>query len=381
MINKLNEDKWYEEITNEIEGRYIEAVDKHWNGKDPQNFRLLKIKEVEYPQGISRDFRNRDAVGQLLQLKQFCDTPLQHGDSPQQEQDIIVERMIQYLAIWLCAYFLGVPQPHWWESVAKLSFRLGAYPGLGYYDKIAGDVYRQERKARDKYMALTGELPPARTRKGILVMAFTPTIVIPENADKAIENLYSLCSSVNSSTTNSTFKFKEDYLRRDSKTHRFCKAVERLACRYLRLQIWLYTSRGYEITYLFQRQVAQQEMKLLKDENQNLEKLQEESDERVRRFFCEHSPQQIQKIGGITWDQMAGRGLSTCTLGHDGGILTTQPYKQDQPIHCCLWIRDLLLNVERDKIDRLLNDFDVHPRYYDYEEGFTKKWWVDIEPS
>jgi hypothetical protein len=234
------------------------------------------------------------------------------------------------LGLWLCSFFFGFPLPHLWERVRSLDpFVEGFAPGTGaLYDKLAGDVYRSERKSRDR-RRLNGLEPPDSPSiddEPIFVLAFSPTALFP---DEDWEPIGEEC---------------DDPVRAP-----FLRHLSRLGGRYLRLQMWLYFDSGYPIRYGFVIDFAARNFTT---HSPNFEP------ERVRRAVTGRLKRMAGKVENLFGLQHNRDGVdkwTSCTYGRHYGVESDAP-----PTHVrgrqFRWLSTDFLNAGRVKVRQLTEE-------------------------
>ncbi|HEX6750452.1 MAG TPA: hypothetical protein VF092_24375 [Longimicrobium sp.] len=322
-------DEWYERMTGLMEEHVSKLSADYWESRHvvEEKMRLARVARKQGYGVLVEQFQSfvADQAG----------TPRPRpGTSDNAE---VEEEIHTRLGLWLCSYFLGFPLPHLWEPVRHLQSVLEGYTGSdALYAKLAGDVYRAERKIRARacHEASAWNIAES-TRDEVLVLAFSPTLLLP------YEDL----------------PIPEPHAKSGSARAAFEVSVSKLARQYLRLQLWLYLSggnphlsSGNPLRYAFQIEAAAAALR---------EHLGPEADTAARRETVER---RFQLMGGTDEtllyaipDHMMSKDVWTsCTLGKDDGAVTDRPQKLRESTRRSTWIRSQYLALEREKVYTLL---------------------------
>jgi hypothetical protein len=314
-----------------------------------------------------------------------AETEEQKRDRPNAEVEL---RMYQKLGFWLCSYFLGVPQINVWEEVALLAGRLGAFPGGAFYDKMAGDIYRFERRQYAKGLSSDREI--------VYVMAYTPLLLISDEDD---------------------LNYTQEKQSLIHPTHlSFMEEVERLACRYLRFQAWRFfhdhsspkidyavsqvslvtalrdladkrylkarfglgTPKYLEALELWSRQerTGTDVMPIAERADpawwHEFTKIQKESEQRLALFV---RPGRVNcRVAVFPDTATKRRGLTSCILGREGGVITNRPNRTDEATAFCTWTEGIVLKEERHKLVNLWSNSSKDRYEYIPNQDYVSRW-------
>ncbi len=341
MIN--TSDEWYKDAS-EIIQDYKRVADSHWssvakNGtaNDPYHASAFEDRSIDH---YTQDKKSQRKLFNLLSV--FSRQPnvdIRHATNSVSNIEI---EMYHKLGFWLCSYFLGVPRLDAWDTVSSLANQLGAYPGGAFYDKLAGDVYRYERRQAAKR--------PGIARDPLYVMAFTPLLLLPDEDD-----LIFIPQEVKASMSDAMAQYRNE--------------VEKLACRYLRYQAWRYLKNEpvlpiyyavsrtavSEAFYALARKKARiDEINATTEQQQMMisnEKLMlmHKSDEWIARFLSS-VPNSSQHLAVFTLEGTQRRGLTSCVLGEEDGVTANRPNRSGEATAFCIWTEGIVLKAERRKV-------------------------------
>lgn len=312
MANDIH--RFYDAL-NRVSGLANEFADQFWDNRgDAVNHELmLKIRP-----------RRAQGHQEILQLvNEFRSLQQTLG----QQEDLQIR-----LALWLCSFFLGFPLFHLWERIRHLDPVVDGYAGTGaLYDKLAGDVYRGERKVRDRICMDPRGSPNAafNCNQPLLVLAFSPTALLPD----------------------------EDW-DPDGEQHQgtdraqFLGYLRHLAGRYLRLQMWLYFSSGYPIRYAFVIEHAARAV-AKHFQNHDATDIRTALEDRFRKMGGDKD-----KLFGVYRTSDERDIWTSCTFGVEDGVLSDSPQAHLSHRHF-MWLMDDSLKVSREKLVRLTQDRPV----------------------
>jgi hypothetical protein len=236
------------------------------------------------------------------------------------------------LGLWFCSYFLGFPLPHVWERVRHLESVQEGYIGSGaLYDKLAGDIYRAGRKIRERHRRhpVTAEPGP---EEPILVLAYSPTLLI---ADEDLKGPITVPEP--------------------SPYNLYVSQLEKLAGRYLRLQMWLCLTSGEGVMYAFQLESAAGELA-----RQTAQQAGAGMDREMVRNAVEVRRDRMLGDGHDTWlygippHLLEGELFPSCTLGRHDGVMADRRQIQAGLAKQSTWVRSQYLELEREKMFNLL---------------------------
>src|ERR1700750_2072424 len=153
---------FYAALTELLEGEAAWLAQHLWSER---GFNADDMKKV-------RKWRSAGYRKFLAILTKFRELPQRDGPPSVGEAE---EEIQMRLGLWLSSYFLGFPLPHVWERVRHLEGVLEGYIGsAALYDKLAGDIYRTERKSGDRRLR-NQRVRLAEEPAPLLVLAFSPT--------------------------------------------------------------------------------------------------------------------------------------------------------------------------------------------------------------
>lgn len=261
--------------------------------------------------------------------------------------------MIARLGLWFWFYFRATPCPLLWEDVAQLRDKVGGYPRGGFLHKLAGDIYRVERfrlkTLQFSKTAIDGVVavePHARIKgqqsggqeskvdRGILVVAYTPMAVLP-NETKMPE--------LNAG---------------DSEMDAVEKRIERLARQYAFLQMMLYLSKNYPMTYGFSLLAA-------KGEINKRGTLLGDSARHTERLFQPIAPNQ--RLVAFTDDALL-RNMPTSVLGTDRGVVSEGAIVSQDESHApapCRLVTGIALEHRRKQFQKALAAAESQNRLFE----------------
>lgn len=308
----------YASMTSFLSTHVMPLANDLWSTREAQGNHMRTIRKQ----------RNEGYRGFLSVLAGYGHRARRDGsEMPRQAEDEIQIR----LGLWLSSYFLGFPLPHVWERVRHFEDLLEGYIGSGaLYDKLAGDIYRAERKTRARTAHQRRAAEP-REEARILVLAFTPTVLI---ADEELKG------NLDDGAADSEAPERRRYV----------AALEKLAGSYLRLQMWLYLQAGYPILYAFQLESAADALaKHLGGGDAAAVR------EAVRtRFRSMGGDNGSALLYGIPRSLLEGEVFTSCTLGREDGVLADRPQLLARSGKRSTWVRSQYLKLERDKVFGLI---------------------------
>lgn len=314
----------------------------------------------------------------------------------------VVWEMHVKLAHWLCTYFLGVPYCDVWEDIAILQLRLGAFPGGAFYDKLAGDIYRLERRQHKKKNHAD---PNFQGSHDIYIMANTPLLLIPDEDDLAY------VSPRETITTKGIYTNEEFY---------FLECVEKLACCYLRFQAFqfFHDKQRPKIRYavsqlslvtamteladlrlLADKHVVSDEYEAARIEWKSKPDSEKQEVRKGKPWETQYTTLKLQSDARLKYFVGAGtsnfeltvfsdestrrRGLTSCFLGENEGVITNRPNRADQATAFCSWTDGIVLNEEKEKLRSLwkgpITNVDNIPIAFPFKpenNEYSKEWSV-----
>jgi hypothetical protein len=256
-------------------------------------------------------------------------------DSHQQQDtdaSTAVLEMYQLLGLWLCSYWTGTPWPNLWEDVAELAMNLGGYPGGAFYDKLGGDVYKYQRRRREKLASVDKLLPKGESQEKIFVVAYSPLLLLPNDERDLV-------------------KVPNEFTPFRSPISEFCHCVEKLGRRFLRYQAWRYIRDEHPITYIVSRGSASRALMAIASAKVDVETPSITGKERSDRILLELelvkersndlvkslSPTKVlgRQLMVVDSDVMRGKGLTSCILSAEVGAVANRPHRIEQPAALC----------------------------------------------
>ncbi len=362
------------------------------------------------------------------------DLPSKTATRAQREMHVLA--MYLSAARWLCSFFHGVPRHDIWDEVVALSRKLGTFPGEAFFNKLVGDIYRSERRKQSRPRVslplcdYSGTTPPKGPEMpGIMVMAFSPLIFLDDKHDLlefprkielddiepstqiALTNLVRYVDSLSSrylryqmwryifDTKNPLF-YGVGHWSLQQKTETLAgEIVNVLAATHDEykedMEKYLLGLNGHVRNQILDEQIAryidsrtelQRPRRLTATQQDNyesaLKRIREDSDKRIIKFLTprdgtrpEYNPQTLPNRRIIIFfdDDKQGKGLTSCTLGAEEGVLASPPKRTGDWAHSCFWQEGLPVAVERKKLRDLWEDVKV--------PGLRGDTWLEFPPA